>query len=262
MAHRGAAATDNSGDGAGLLTQIPSQLFYRDAASRGLPLEADQPFAVGVFFLPTEHAALGRAIAIIDAVLREGGLPILGWRDVPIDAAVLGDSARATCPTIRQAIIAAPADGRTDAAAWERALYVARRTIERRIADAGPEVQPFFVCSLSCRTLVYKALLTGTQLPAFFPDLKSPDYETAIAVFHQRYSTNTSPSWPLAQPFHLLAHNGEINTLWGNRNAMRAREPALASPVWGETIDSLKPVIWAEGSDSTSLDNAVELLVP
>ncbi|OLD94625.1 MAG: hypothetical protein AUG79_07940 [Gemmatimonadetes bacterium 13_1_20CM_4_69_16] len=261
VAHRGAAATDNSGDGAGLLTQIPSQLFYRDAASRGLPLEADQPFAVGVFFLPTEHAALGRAIAIIDAVLREGGLPILGWRDVPIDAAVLGDSARATCPTIRQAFIAAPADGRTDAAAWERALYVARRTIERRIADAGPEVQPFFVCSLSCRTLVYKALLTGTQLPAFFPDLKSPDYETAIAVFHQRYSTNTSPSWPLAQPFHLLAHNGEINTLWGNRNAMRAREPALASPVWGETIDSLKPVIWAEGSDSTSLDNAVELLV-
>src|SRR5207245_450864 len=109
VAHRAAAATDNSGDGAGLLTQIPSQLFYRDAASRGLPLEADQPFAVGVFFLPTEHAALGRAIAIIDAVLREGGLPILGWRDVPIDAAVLGDSARATCPTIRQAIIAAPA---------------------------------------------------------------------------------------------------------------------------------------------------------
>src|SRR5438094_749020 len=261
VAHRGAAATDNSGDGAGLLTQIPSQLFYRDAASRGLPLEADQPFAVGVFFLPTEHAALGRAIAIIDAVLREGGLPILGWRDVPIDAAVLGDSARATCPTIRQAFIAAPADGRTDAAAWERALYVARRTIERRIADAGPEVQPFFVCSLSCRTLVYKALLTGTQLPAFFPDLKSPDYETAIAVFHQRYSTNTSPSWPLAQPFHLLAHNGEINTLWGNRKPMRARGPRRASAVWGETIDSLEPVIWAEGSDSTSLDNAVELLV-
>src|SRR5439155_55125 len=141
------------------------------------------------------------------------------------------------------------------------ALYLARRTIERRVAEAGPELQPFFVCSLSCRTLVYKALLTGPQLPRFFPDLRSPDYETAIAVFHQRYSTNTSPTWPLAQPFRLLAHNGEINTLWGNRNAMRAREPALASPLWGEAIDALKPVIWTEGSDSTSLDNAVELLV-
>ena len=262
VAHRGAASTDSSGDGAGVLTQIPSRLFYRDGASRGLALEPGQSFAVGAFFLPTDHVALGRATAIIEAVLREAGLPVLGWRDVPIDGDVLGPSARATCPTIRQGIIAAPADGgRTDAAAWERALYLARRTIERRVAEAGPELQPFFVCSLSCRTLVYKALLTGPQLPRFFPDLRSPDYETAIAVFHQRYSTNTSPTWPLAQPFRLLAHNGEINTLWGNRNAMRAREPALASPLWGEAIDALKPVIWAEGSDSTSLDNAVELLV-
>src|SRR6266702_3284161 len=262
VAHRGAASTDSSGDGAGVLTQIPSRLFYRDGATRGLALQPGQPFAVGAFFLPPDHAALGRATAIIEAVLGEAGLPVLGWRDVPVDRDVLGPSARATCPAIRQGIIAAPADGgRTDAAAWERALYLARRTIERRIAEAEPAVQPFFVCSLSCRTVVYKALLTGPQLPAFFPDLKSPDYETAIAVFHQRYSTNTSPSWPLAQPFRLLAHNGEINTLWGNRNAMRAREPALASPLWGEAIDALKPVIWAEGSDSTSLDNAVELLV-
>src|SRR5216110_1153707 len=262
VAHRGAASTDSSGDGAGVLTQIPSRLFYRDGASRGLALEPGQPFALGAFFLPTDHAALGRATAIIETVLRESGLPVLGWRDVPINSPVLGSTARATCPTIRHAIIAAPADGgRRDPASWERSLYVARRTIERRVAEAGPELQPFFVCSLSCRTLVYKALLTGPQLPRFFPDLRSPDYETAIAVFHQRYSTNTSPTWPLAQPFRLLAHNGEINTLWGNRNAMRAREPALASPLWGEAIDALKPVIWAEGSDSTSLDNAVELLV-
>src|SRR5213595_277833 len=262
VAHRGAASTDSSGDGAGVLTQIPSRLFYRDGASRGLALEPGQPFALGAFFLPTDHAALGRATAVIETVLREAGLPVLGWRDVPVDRDVLGPSARVTCPTIRQGIIAAPADGgRTDAAAWERALYLARRTIERRIAEAEPAVQPFFVCSLSCRTLVYKALLTGPQLPAFFPDLKSPDYETAIAVFHQRYSTNTSPSWPLAQPFRLLAHNGEINTLWGNRNAMRAREPALAAPAWQRDVEQLKPVIWADGSDSASLDNAFELLV-
>ena len=262
VAHRGAAATDNSGDGAGVLTQIPHRLFYREARRLGLWLERGQAFGVGAFFLPREHSAIERASAIVEEVLSGEGTPVLGWRDVPIHSPVLGSTARATCPTIRHAIIAAPADGgRRDPASWERSLYVARRTIERRIAAAGPELEPFFVCSLSAQTLVYKALLTGTQLPAFFPDLQSPDYETAIAVFHQRYSTNTSPSWPLAQPFRLLAHNGEINTLWGNRNAMAAREPALASPLWGERVEHLKPIIWAEGSDSASLDNALELLV-
>ncbi|HMH82764.1 MAG TPA: glutamate synthase large subunit [Gemmatimonadales bacterium] len=262
VAHRGAAATDRSGDGAGLLTQIPASLFYRDAASRGVALEPGRSFAVGMFFLPREHDARGRATAIVEDVLRGEGVPVLGWRDVPVDLDVLGAGARATCPVIRQAILAAPADERRDEeAAWERSLYLARRTIERRVAEVGPGLEPFFVCSLSCRTLVYKALLTGTQLADFFPDLASPDYETAIAVFHQRYSTNTTSSWPLAQPFRLLAHNGEINTLWGNRNAMRAREPALAAPVWGEAVDRLRPVIWADGSDSASLDNALELLV-
>src|SRR5438046_2141233 len=261
VAHRGAAATDRSGDGAGLLTQIPAPLFYREAASRGLALAPGQPFAVGSFFLPREHDALGRATAIIEEVLCREGLPVLGWRDVPVDLEVLGAGARASCPTIRQAVIAAPDGGRHDDTTWERSLYLARRTIERRIADAGPGLEPFFVCSLSCRTLVYKALLTGTQLAGFFPDLESPDYETALAIFHQRYSTNTTSSWPLVQPFRMLAHNGEINTLWGNRNAMLAREPALAGPPWGDSVDRLKPVIWSEGSDSASLDNALELLV-
>src|SRR6266487_2490425 len=261
VAHRGAAATDRSGDGAGLLTQIPAPLFYREAASRGLALAPGQPFAVGSFFLPREHDALGRATAIIEEVLCREGLPVLGWRDVPVDLEVLGAGARASCPTIRQAVIAAPDGGRHDDTTWERSLYLARRTIERRIADAGPGLEPFFVCSLSCRTLVYKALLTGTQLAGFFPDLASSDYETALAIFHQRYSTNTTSSWPLVQPFRMLAHNGEINTLWGNRNAMRAREPALAGPPWGDAVDRLKPVIWSEGSDSASLDNALELLV-
>src|SRR5438105_1220265 len=261
VAHRGAAATDRSGDGAGLLTQIPAPLFYREAASRALALAPGQPFAVGSFFLPREHDALGRATAIIEEVLCREGLPVLGWRDVPVDLEVLGAGARASCPTIRQAVIAAPDGGRHDDTTWERSLYLARRTIERRIADTGPGLEPFFVCSLSCRTLVYKALLTGTQLAGFFPDLESPDYETALAIFHQRYSTNTTSSWPLVQPFRMLAHNGEINTLWGNRNAMLAREPALAGPPWGDAVDRLKPVIWSEGSDSASLDNALELLV-
>src|SRR3989440_153170 len=261
VAHRGAAATDSSGDGAGLLTQIPAPLFYGEAARHGLPLAPGQPFAVGMFFLPREDGPRARGVAIIEDVLRGDGLSVLGWREVPVRLDVLGAGARATCPAIRQVLIAPAADRRGDDAAWERALYLARKTIDARVADAGPELQPFFVCSLSARTIVYKALLTGTQLGAFFPDLESPDFQTALAVFHQRYSTNTTSSWPLAQPFRLLAHNGEINTLWGNRNAMRAREPALAAPVWGENVDRLKPVIWAEGSDSTSLDNALELLV-
>ncbi|PYP57907.1 MAG: glutamate synthase subunit alpha, partial [Gemmatimonadetes bacterium] len=200
VAHRGAAATDSSGDGAGVLTQIPAPLFYREAERLELPLAAGQSFAVGMFFLPREAAALARVTAIIEDVLRGDGLSVLGWREVPVRLDVLGAGARATCPAIRQVLIAPAADRRGDDAAWERALYLARKTIDARVADAGPDLEPFFVCSLSARTIVYKALLTGTQLGAFFPDLESPDFETALAVFHQRYSTNTTSSWPLAQP--------------------------------------------------------------
>jgi glutamate synthase (NADPH/NADH) large chain/glutamate synthase (ferredoxin) len=260
VAHRGAQATDRSGDGAGVLTQIPVPFFQREAARLNLPLSAGRPFAVAMVFLPAEPGARARATGIIEAVLAEAGLPLLGWREVPVDVDGLGAGARASCPAIRQALVGAPA-GSSDQLSWERALYLARRTIEQRVTEAGPGLEPFFLCSFSCRTLVYKALLTGTDLARFYPDLQAPDYETAIALFHQRYSTNTTSSWPLAQPFRLLAHNGEINTLWGNRNAMRAREPALASPVWGEAMRRLTPVIWAEGSDSASLDNALELLV-
>ncbi|MBI1967267.1 MAG: glutamate synthase large subunit [Gemmatimonadetes bacterium] len=250
LAHRGAASNDHSGDGAGVLTQIPHRLLAA--------VEGDHPCALGMFFLPPPSPTLERAVALIEEAIHGLGMPILGWRDVPVDATVLGPLARASQPTVRQALVGAPPQGGS-ASAWERRLYLARRVIERRAAEQN--VAPCFVCSLSNRTVVYKALLTGTELPAFYPDLRSPLFETAIAVFHQRYSTNTLPSWPLAQPFRLLAHNGEINTLWGNRNAMRAREGALGSPLWGRDIEHLKPVIWAQGSDSASLDNAYELLV-
>jgi glutamate synthase (NADPH/NADH) large chain/glutamate synthase (ferredoxin) len=261
VAHRGAAATDRSGDGAGVLTQIPISLFRREAAHGEFALAPDQPFAVGAFFLPRDPGAQARVRGIVQRVLAEEGLPLLGWRDVPVNLDALGASARATCPAIRQAVLGAPAGAPGEEDAWERTLYLARRTIERRVADGGRDIESFFVCSLSCRTVVYKALVTGTELARFFPDLTAPDYQTAIALFHQRYSTNTTTSWRLAQPFRLLAHNGEINTLWGNRNAMRAREPALASPLWGGAVARLRPVIWADGSDSASLDNALELLV-
>src|SRR6266496_3894756 len=246
LAHRGAASNDKSGDGAGVLTQIPHRLLGVGPVER---------VALGMFFLPPH--AVDEAVDLIESTLVSLGMSVLGWRVVPVDAGVLGPLAAASQPAIRQVFVGPPS-GPANAQAWERRLYLARRVIERRAANAGLEI---FVCSLSCRTIVYKALLAGTELPGFYADLRSPLFETGIAVFHQRYSTNTLPSWPLAQPFRLLAHNGEINTLWGNRNAMLAREPALAAPVWEKDVEKLKPVIWADGSDSASLDNALELLV-
>ncbi len=258
VAHRGAASTDNSGDGAGLLTQIPHRLFHREAYRLGLQLPPGRPFGVGAFFLPTAPEPLGRAVRMVEKVLELNGIPCLGWREVPTDPNALGPIAKESCPTIRQLFVGRPVTA-LDEEAWERGLYLARRDMEREAEVEG--LAPFFVCSLSCRTIVYKALLTGTQLPVFFPDLRYPEYESSVALFHQRYSTNTLPSWPLAQPFRMIAHNGEINTLWGNRNAMAGREADLASPVWGNDIDRLKPVIWAEGSDSAGFDNTMELLV-
>ena len=246
LAHRGAASNDKSGDGAGVLTQIPHHLLGVGPVER---------VALGMVFLPTQRT--DEAIDLIESALVSLGMSVLGWRVVPVNAGVLGPLAAATQPVIRQIFIGPPS-GPANAQAWERRLYLARRVIERRAANAGIEL---FVCSMSCRTVVYKALLVGTELPGFYADLQSPLFETGITVFHQRYSTNTLPSWPLAQPFRLLAHNGEINTLWGNRNAMLAREPALAAPAWDKDVELLKPVIWDGGSDSTSLDNAFELLV-
>ena len=246
LAHRGAASNDRSGDGAGVLTQIPHRLLGVGPVER---------VALGMVFLPAQRT--DEAIDLIESALVSLGMSVLGWRVVPVNAGVLGPLAAANQPVIRQIFIGPPS-GPANAQVWERRLYLARRVIEHRAAQAGIEL---FICSLSCRTVVYKALLVGTELGGFYTDLQSPLFETGITVFHQRYSTNTLPSWPLAQPFRLLAHNGEINTLWGNRNAMLAREPALAAPAWEKDVELLKPVIWDGGSDSTSLDNALELLV-
>ena len=258
VAHRGAASTDLSGDGAGLLTQIPTRLFYREGYRLGLRLTHGHPFAVAMLFLPPDVESLRRATRLTESVLGGAGFPLLGWREVPTDAAALGPTARASAPVIRQLFLGRPV-GAEDEPAWERRCFLARRDLERAAADAC--LDGYYVCSLSCRTIVYKALLTGPQLPAFYPDFRYPEFESAVAVFHQRYSTNTLPSWPLAQPFRLIAHNGEINTLWGNRNAMAAREVGISSPVWGRDVTRLRPVLDPEGSDSANFDNAMELLV-
>ncbi|MEE9609120.1 MAG: glutamate synthase central domain-containing protein, partial [Myxococcota bacterium] len=241
LTHRGAVAADGkSGDGAGVLTQIPRRLFAREAERLGWRLDDGDLFGVGMLFLPegddTSEAALS-------AALQARGLRLLGWREVPVEADALGAVARAAAPDIRQVVVL-PGRG-MDGEQFERQLYLARKRFEREKTGG-------YVCSLSCRTVVYKALCAAHQLDRFYLDLRDPLFETAMALYHQRYSTNTLPSWPLAQPLRLLAHNGEINTLWGNRARMRARESQLPPEV--------RPVLDEEGSDSASLDEALELL--
>jgi glutamate synthase domain-containing protein 2/glutamate synthase domain-containing protein 1/glutamate synthase domain-containing protein 3 len=243
LSHRGAVAADGkSGDGSGVLTQLPRKLIAREIErSRTARLDANDLIGVGMFFLRADSDE-----ALIEGALAANGARVLLWRDVPIDPDQLGAGARSTLPRIRQAFIV-PRGADRNAEAFEQSLYLARKAIEREAQDDG-----LYVVSLSCRTLVYKGLFAAHQLPAFYLDLRDADYESGLAVFHQRYSTNTFPTWQLAQPFRVLAHNGEINTLLGNRAWMRAREASLPA--------ELRPVIWPEGSDSTSLDEALQLL--
>jgi len=280
LSHRGAASADRkSGDGAGLLTQVPHKLFKKVLERQGLRLPKDHDLAVAMIFLPgAEGTGLGHGQApmpletfgrrsgqanarcreILEEVLDQYGLTPLAWRAVPIDPSALGEKARKECPDIQQLLLARPPQLHEDDH-FERTLYRVRRVIENRIGGAG--IKNFYIPSLSHRTIVYKGLLVAPQLSRFYLDLQDPDFESALAIFHQRYSTNTFPTWFLAQPFRLLAHNGEINTLWGNENWMRAREPELTSSVWGPELRELFPIIWKEGSDSAKLDNVLELVV-
>jgi len=244
MRHRGAVAADGkTGDGAGVLTQIPCRLLRRE-----MPLPAsDADAAVGMMFLPRDAGARARAVPLIEREIERTGLRLIGWREVPVDPDALGEYARATRPHVAQVVMSRPAG--LDGAGFDLALYRCRRLIERAAASAGVEV---YIPSFSRRTIVYKGLFASPQLPRFYPDLVDPAYETALAVFHQRYSTNTFPSWHLAQPFRTIAHNGEINTLQGNVAWTRAREVQLPP--------EFVPLIQEGGSDSAMLDNVAELL--
>ena len=256
LLHRGATGADlNTGDGAGLLFQVPDRFFRKVCATVVLPAEG--AYGVGMCFLPGDSAAGSRCRELVAERAGAEGFALLGWREVPTDGSVLGEKARAEQPVIAQCFVSS--DG-LDGDALERRLYVLRREIEKGVTAAlGPD-SGFYVASLSCRTIVYKGLMMATQVPGFYADLNDPDLETAIVVVHQRYSTNTFPSWPLAQPFRYLAHNGEINTLRGNRNGMRSRERNLKSDVLGADIAKVVPVIQEGGSDSACLDNVLELL--
>src|SRR5262249_9481434 len=207
----------------------------------------DEPL-VGMFFLPRDGSARLRCKTIAQRVFEKHGLVLLGWRHVPVDESVLGSKAQSSAPEIEQLLLAR---GHVSRSRVESVLYQVRRELEERTSD----INDFYIPSLSSRTIVYKGLFVATQLRQFYRDLRDPDFQSALAVFHQRYSTNTLPNWSLAQPFRLLAHNGEINTISGNRNWMRARELASDAPANGGSV------IWPKGSDSASLDNALELLV-
>src|SRR5215471_13054318 len=247
LTHRGAVDADGrTGDGAGLLVQLPTRFFRREAERLGKRSEPD--LAVGMFFLPKERDEAARCREITTGTLKRYGFKPLVWRPVPTEPGHLGTKALATAPLIEQLLIARDGVSKLEV---ESSLYLARREIEQQTLAIGG----FYVTSLSSRSIVYKGLFVGNQLAPFYPDLTQPDFESALAVFHQRYSTNTFPNWSLAQPFRLLAHNGEINTISGNRNWMRARELASDSPA------SLGSVISPKGSDSASLDNVLELLV-
>ena len=257
LTHRGALDADaKTGDGAGILVQLPRRFFTRELERMGLRLDRPEELAVAMVFLPQPEGEAARAREALEARARARGLRVLAWRQVPVDPSVLGDKARSTMPRIEQMLVVPAVP--LDAEAYERALYLVRKEAE---ADFARQELDCYIPYFSHRTVVYKGLLVAWQLRGFYLDLQDPLFESALAIFHQRYSTNTFPTWPLAQPFRMLAHNGEINTLMGNYNWMRAREPELSSRLWGQDIESLKPIIVPGGSDSAMLDNALEALV-
>jgi len=259
--HRGACGCEeNTGDGAGVLMQVP-HAFLEDACE-GLGFQLPDPgeYGVGMIFLPDHRDRRRRFEKIIERIVVEEGQRCLGWRKVPTDNMYLGDTAKEFEPFVRQVFIGRGA-GIDDDLAFERKLYVIRRRAENAIRYAGLAGGDFFyIPSLSCRTLIYKGMLTPRQVATFYPDLSDPLIETAIAVVHSRFSTNTFPSWGRAHPYRYLIHNGEINTLRGNENWMYARQGMLASELFGDDLKKVFPIIQEDGSDSAKFDNCLEFL--
>jgi glutamate synthase (NADPH/NADH) large chain len=263
LEHRGAAgAESNSGDGAGILTQVPHKFFAKKAVEAGFKLPEPGDYGVGMVSLPAKGQGQDAVIALFEKCAAECQQEIIGWRDVPTDNAELGESVKSVEPAYRQVFFRRGKDA-PDSAVFERKLYVVRKYAERTIRECGLEnADQFYVGSLSSKTIVYKGLFTSTQVLGYFSDLTDSDFESALALVHSRFSTNTFPTWPLAHPFRYIAHNGEINTLRGNENWMRARESLLSSEHFtADEIQKLLPIIDPRGSDSAKLDNVVELLM-
>ncbi|MFC6686331.1 glutamate synthase large subunit [Jhaorihella thermophila] len=257
--HRGAVDADGkTGDGAGIHVQIPVPFFYDQIKRTGHEPRMDQLIAVGQVFLPrTDFAAQETCRTIIETEILRMGYYIYGWRHVPVNIDVLGEKANATRPEIEQILISNSKG--VDEEQFERELYVIRRRIEK--AAAAQNISGLYIASLSCRSIIYKGMMLAEQVAEFYPDLKDDRFESAFAIYHQRYSTNTFPQWWLAQPFRMLAHNGEINTLKGNLNWMKSHEIRMASSYFGEKAEDIKPIVPQGSSDSAALDAVFEVLV-
>ena len=256
--HRGAIDADGkTGDGAGILVGVP-QDFFADQVRRTGHHMRPGPIAVGQIFLPRiDLGAQELARTIVETEVLRFGFYIYGWRQVPVDTRVIGEKANATRPEIEQIMLAPPAG--LDGEALERALFLCRKRIEKAVTLAG--LAGFYICSLSAKSLIYKGMFLAQHIDEFYPDLRDLRFSANVAIFHQRYSTNTFPEWRLAQPFRMLAHNGEINTLKGNANWMKSHEIRMAAEAFGDFGDDIKPVIQPGGSDSSALDNTFEVLV-
>jgi glutamate synthase (NADPH/NADH) large chain len=265
LTHRGACGCDpETGDGAGVLIQIPHEFFARECAELGFTLPEPGDYGVGMMFLPVESAQRLLCEGIVERIAREEGLTVLGWRDTPLNGDAIGRQARATQPYIEQIFVQkgeGPEGQPMTQDEFERKLYVVRRRAETEIAASDFDDKGFFyVPSMSSRVIIYKGLLLAPQISDFYAELADPLTRSSLCMVHQRFSTNTFPTWQLAHPYRMICHNGEINTVRGNVNWMNARESVLRSNLFGEDLSKIFPVIRPGGSDTASLDNAVELL--
>ncbi|MBN1379523.1 MAG: glutamate synthase large subunit [Gammaproteobacteria bacterium] len=261
LLHRGACGCEeNTGDGVGILLQKPHKFFLRECKKLAIELPQDpEQYGAGMIFLPRDPQQSSQVQEIINRIVKQEGQTVLGWRDVPTDDSMIGPTALAGEPTFKQIFILRNSE--LDAAAFDRKLYVIRKCAEQEIWNSDlSERDLFYVPSLSYRTFLYKGMLTGDQIEPMFPDITDPDVESAMALVHQRFSTNTFPSWRLAQPFRYISHNGEINTVRGNANWMRARQTLCESDLFKDDLQKLFPVVIEGGSDSACFDNVMEFL--
>ncbi|MBI2338813.1 MAG: glutamate synthase large subunit [Deltaproteobacteria bacterium] len=264
LEHRGACGCEvNTGDGAGILIQVPHEFLAKECERLDIKLPKPGAYGVGTLFLPQTAGEREKAERILQRIIQEQQQLFLGFRDVPVDNATIGPSAREGMPAIRQFFIGmGKSKTPSDPQAFERWLFVIRKCFENAIRKSGlKDSSKIYIPSLSCRTLIYKGMLKSTQLVPFYPDLKNPAMKSALAMVHARFSTNVLPNWELAHPFRYMCHNGEINTLRGNINWMRAREALFESDIFGDEIKKILPVIREGGSDSATFDNALEMLV-
>src|SRR5437763_1327920 len=262
LLHRGACGCEaNTGDGAGVLIQIPDKFLRRECGRLGIPLPPARDYGCGLVFLPRAPEQRDRVRALLHSIVDEEGQRLLGWREVPTDDHLIGASALSVEPHIMQVVIGR-GPGVRDHAHFERKLYVIRKLFEKAVVALDiPENKFAYMPSLSSNTLIYKGMLSADQIETMYPDLADPDFESALALVHQRFSTNTFPSWPLAHPYRYIAHNGEINTLRGNINWMRAREVLCRSEALGDDLKKVLPVTRDGLSDSATFDNVLEFLV-